>query len=95
MSSLVAVHRLSCPKVCGIIVLQPGVKLRSLALEGGFLTAEPPEKSPRYNLHGVKLALLSRQFCRFQQRHNSNVTSTTIRISNIPIIPKNFPGVCL
>ena len=92
MSSLVAVHGLSFPEVCGIIVLQPGLKLRSLALEGEFLTAGPPEKSPRYSLHGVKFAF---SVLRVSIKTYSSITSTAIRISNIPIIPNNFPGVCL
>ena len=44
--SLVVVHRLSCPKACGILGFQPGVKPASPALEGGFLITELPGKFP-------------------------------------------------
>ena len=47
-ASLVVVHELSCPKVCGILVPPAGIKPASPALEGGFLTAGPPGKSPTY-----------------------------------------------
>ena len=43
--SVVATHQLSCPMACGILVPQPGIKSEAPALEGGFLTPEPPEKS--------------------------------------------------
>ena len=43
--SLVVACRFSCPEVCGILVPQPGIKPMSPALEGGFLTIGPPEKS--------------------------------------------------
>ena len=36
---------LSCPKACGILVSQPGIKPTSLELEGEFLTTGPPGKS--------------------------------------------------
>ena len=45
MGSVVAVHGLSCPVACGILVPQPGIKPASPALEGGFLTTGPPGKS--------------------------------------------------
>ena len=44
--SLVAACELRCPVTCGILVLQPGIKFASLALEGEFLTTGPPGKSP-------------------------------------------------
>ena len=44
--SLVAVHGLSCPVVCGILVPRPGIELPSLGLEGRFLTTGLPGKSP-------------------------------------------------
>ena len=44
-ASLVAPQGLSWPVACEILVPQPGIKLLSLALEGGFLTTGPPEKS--------------------------------------------------
>ena len=43
--SLVAARGLSCPAACGILVPQPGMEPTSPALEGGFLTTGPPEKS--------------------------------------------------
>ena len=36
----------SCSRACGILVLQPGIRLMSPALEHGFLTTRPPGKSP-------------------------------------------------
>ena len=36
---------LSCPEASGILVPRPGIKPESPALEGGFLTTEPPGKS--------------------------------------------------
>ena len=47
VSSVVAMHRLSCPP-CGILVSRPGIKPASPALKGGFLTAGPPGKSPNF-----------------------------------------------
>ena len=38
-------HGLHCPKVCGILVSQPGVKPMSHALGSGFFTPGPPRKS--------------------------------------------------
>ena len=46
MASVVAVHRLSCPAACGILVPRPGIEPASPAQEGGFLTTGPPGKSP-------------------------------------------------
>ena len=45
MSSLVAAPGLSCPAACGILVPRPGIEPMFPALEGGFLTTGPPEKS--------------------------------------------------
>ena len=45
MGSVVVVHRLSYPKACEILVLQPGIKPMSSALPGRFLTTGPPGKS--------------------------------------------------
>jgi len=39
-----AAHGLHCPKARRTLVPQPGIELAS-ALEGGFLTTGPPEKS--------------------------------------------------
>ena len=44
-ASLVAVHRLSCPAACPILVPRPGIEPASPALEGGFFTTAPPGKS--------------------------------------------------
>ena len=38
---------LSCPEASGILVPRPGIKPESPALEGGFLTTEPPGEPPR------------------------------------------------
>ena len=46
VGSVVAVHGLSCPAACGILVPRPGIKPPSPALEGRFLTTGPPGKSP-------------------------------------------------
>ena len=40
--SLVVALGFSCSKACGILVPQPGIKLASPALQGGFLTTGPP-----------------------------------------------------
>ena len=45
IGSLVAECGLSCPSARGILVLQPGIKPVSPALEGGFLTIGPPGMS--------------------------------------------------
>ena len=37
---------LSCPQVCEILVLQPGMEPETPALQGGFLNIGSPEKSP-------------------------------------------------
>ena len=42
---LVKSRGLSCPMACGILVPRPGIKLMSPAMEGGFLTTGPSEKS--------------------------------------------------
>ena len=39
-------RELSCPRACGILVPQPGIKPVSPALEGRFFTARPPGKYP-------------------------------------------------
>ena len=45
-SSVVVLHRLSCPAACGIILVpRPGIEPTSPALEGGFFTTGPPGKS--------------------------------------------------
>ena len=43
---LMVVPRLSCPEAHGISVAQPGIEPVSPALKCGFLTTEPPGKSP-------------------------------------------------
>ena len=41
LGSVVAVHSLSCPLACGILVPAPGIKPVYLGLGGGFLTTGP------------------------------------------------------
>ena len=43
--SVVVVSGRNCFVACGILVTQPGVKPTYPALQGGFLTPEPPGKS--------------------------------------------------
>ena len=43
--SLVSAQQLSCSSTCGILVLQPGIKPVSPALEGSFLSTGPRGKS--------------------------------------------------
>ena len=43
---LVVAHGLSSSSACGILVPRPGIEPMSSALQGGFLTTGPPEKSP-------------------------------------------------
>ena len=45
MDSVVAPYRLSCSETCGMLVYWPRIKPMSPALQGGFLTTGPPEKS--------------------------------------------------
>ena len=46
LGSVVKAHGLSCSEACGILVPPRGIKLStSPALQGGFLTTGPPEKS--------------------------------------------------
>ena len=42
LASLALAYGFSCPVACGIFVPGPGIKPTSPALEGGFLTTEPP-----------------------------------------------------
>ena len=49
--SLVVAHRLRCSTTCGILVHGSGVKPASPALQGGFLTTGPPQKT----LHSLTL----------------------------------------
>ena len=44
MDSLVVAQGLSCSKTCGILVPQPGLKTKSPALQGRFLTTGQPRK---------------------------------------------------
>ena len=59
--------RLSCSAACGILVPWPGVKPAPPALEGGFLTAGPPGKSPVL-LNLLKLVLWPLLVCDFSWR---------------------------
>ena len=38
-------HGFSCPAAYGILVFQPGIEPESPALQGGFLTTQPPGMS--------------------------------------------------
>jgi len=49
--SLTAIHGLSGPIACGILVPQPGIKPAFPALEGRFLTTGPLGKSKTYFLN--------------------------------------------
>ena len=48
-------HGLSCPVACEILVLPPKVEPVSLALEGGFLTAEMSSYPVEYKYFNKKL----------------------------------------
>ena len=48
-------HGLSCPAARGILVPRPGINPASPALEGGFLTAEPPGKSPTFSFLSIRI----------------------------------------
>ena len=45
VGSQAVVRGFSCSVVCGILVLRPGIKAACHALQGGFLTMGPPERS--------------------------------------------------
>ena len=45
--SVIGAHWLSCSTECEILVPRPGIEPTSLALQGRFLTTEPPGKSPK------------------------------------------------
>ena len=53
--SVVAVLRLNCSAVCGILVPQPGTEPASPALQGRFLTTGPPGKSLTFTFYGALL----------------------------------------
>ena len=44
-ASVVGAHRLSCSEACEILVLRPGIKPSSPALQAGLLTSGPSRKS--------------------------------------------------
>ena len=50
---------LSCPAACGILVPQPGIEPGSRALEGGFLTTEPPGSPSLASIFTFSLHILS------------------------------------
>ena len=54
-SSVVVVHRHSCPLACGILVPRPGIEPVSPALEGRYFTTGPPGNSPHTLLLRVKI----------------------------------------
>ena len=51
-ASLVAIHELTGPLACEILVPQPGIEPVSPALQGRFVTAGPPGKTLLGNLNG-------------------------------------------
>ena len=53
-SSVVAACRLSCSVSCGISVHQPGIKPKSPALQGGFLTTGLPGKSLKLSFWDIQ-----------------------------------------
>ena len=61
MGSVVMVHRLSCPVVCGILVPQPGIKPTTPALQGRFFNhwtiREVPRDSSDPRWHEGRLVL--------------------------------------
>ena len=60
---LVAVCGLSCATAYGILVPQPGIKLMSPALKGGFLTMRPPRKSFKsFDVKGEKTRTEGKRF---------------------------------
>ena len=50
---MVVVLGLRCSTACGILVPRPGIELMFPALQGGFLTTEPPGKVPAQLLEEV------------------------------------------
>ena len=61
LASLVVAHRLSFPVACGILVLQPGIKPASPAMEGRFLTTRSPEKGSLNCNHVYTVHLLTQK----------------------------------
>ena len=61
-SSIVVVHRLSCPAACGILVPWTGIEPTSPALEGKFFTTGPPGKSQVLGFWHIKSFSISWQF---------------------------------
>ena len=51
VGSVVMAPRLSCPAASGILVPRTGMESESSALEGRFLTAGPPGKSPETQIY--------------------------------------------
>ena len=68
---VVVAHGLSCSEVCRIVVPWPGIEPTSPALQGGFLTTEPPGKSPRK--HFLKTFLLHCSSQPFVLGNNNNL----------------------
>ena len=62
LPSLVVARRLSCLKAYEILVPWPGIDPMSLALEGRFLTSDPPEKSQHFLLRIYLYCCPSRRF---------------------------------
>ena len=53
--SVVVAHGPSCPVACRILVPQPGIQLKSPALEVRFLTTGPP-RSPKDHFLDLEVA---------------------------------------
>ena len=72
-SVLVAVW-LSCPSACGILVPRPGIEPDSPALQGGFLTTEPPGKSQEVGFYLHWQAFLGKGFLSRETAHKFSGT---------------------
>ena len=95
VGSLVAVHGLSCPTVCGILVSYPGTEPIP-TLEGGFLTTGSPGKSLFYFFHSIYLYQIFSFFkCLFPttQTQNWNVSSMRVGAFSVsPALVSSMPG---
>ena len=64
-SSVVVMHRLSCPTYCGVLVPRPGIERMSPALAGRFLTTGPQGKSQDWPFLIALIPDLSYDPCHF------------------------------
>ena len=84
---LAVAHRPSCFTACGIFIPQPGIKPVSPALQGGFSTTGPPEKS-KFSLLTDFLFLflainkISLPRCTFFKKHKNLIQVLCIFISS-------------